>query len=78
MKTLFYCDIPYKDKADYKTYFDHEKFYIWCKTMKDNGHVVIVSEYNMPEPFEMIWSKEIKNNLNKKTVIEKLYRICKI
>ena len=44
--------------------------------MRDFGHIVFVSEYNMPDGFECVWSKEVTNSLNTtKTYkpIEKLY-----
>lgn len=58
--SVIYCDIPYRDTTDYKTEtFDYEHFYNWCKKMKSQNNVVLVSEYSMPEDeFECIWSKE--------------------
>lgn len=58
--SVIYCDIPYRNTTNYKTEtFDYEKFYAWCKKMKSQNNIVLISEYNMPEDdFECIWSKE--------------------
>jgi DNA adenine methylase len=78
--SLIYCDIPYKDTKQYSTSknFDYEKFYEWCKEMKNNGHIIFVSEYNMPDDFKCIWSKQITNAMhqtNTKKPIEKLFTL---
>ena len=78
--SLIYCDIPYKDTKQYSTSknFDYEKFYEWCKEMKNNGHTIFVSEYNMPDDFKCIWSKQITNAMhqtNTKKPIEKLFTL---
>lgn len=54
---LIYCDIPYNKKE--VGVFDHEVFYIWCKSMIQKGHTVYVSEYehNVPEGAHIVWSK---------------------
>lgn len=75
---IIYCDIPYRDTKQYSISkdFDYDKFYSWCFAMRDFGHIVFVSEYNMPDGFECVWSKEVTNSLNTtKTYkpIEKLY-----
>ena len=75
---IIYCDIPYRDTKQYSISkdFDYDKFYGWCFAMRDLGHIVFVSEYNMPDGFECVWSKEVTNSLNTtKTYkpIEKLY-----
>lgn len=58
--SVIYCDIPYRNTTNYKTEtFDYDKFYKWCKKMKSQNNVVLISEYSMPEnDFECIWSKE--------------------
>ena len=77
---LFYCDIPYKETKQYSTSknFDYEKFYDWCREMKNNGHSIFISEYQMPEDFKCVWSKETTNSLNTtKTYkpVEKLFTL---
>ena len=61
---VIYCDIPYKGTTKYKAdKFPYEEFYQWCKDMaKDN--IVLISEYNMPKVFRVIWEKEVKTSLN--------------
>lgn len=57
---VIYCDIPYKNTTEYTTgNFPYEEFYDWCREMSKNN-IVLVSEYNMPDDFECIWSKETK------------------
>ncbi|MGL4523561.1 MAG: DNA adenine methylase [Bacilli bacterium] len=65
-KTVFYCDPPYRGSKQYSTSknFDHEAFYDWCRNVAKCGHVVLVSEYNMPEDFTCIWEKEHSVNLD--------------
>ena len=80
-RTLIYCDPPYRDTTKYSgtKHFNYEKFYNWCRTMADAGHIVLISEYNMPEGFECIWEKEIKcmvdrNGNNRTNRVERLWR----
>ena len=75
---IIYCDIPYKDTKQYITSknFDHEKFWEWCRDMYNRGHKVFISEYQAPEDFVCLWSKEITNSMNNKNTykpIEKLF-----
>lgn len=78
---VIYCDPPYRGTTKYKTEeFPYEEFYQWCKNMAKNN-IVLVREYNMPNDFECIWSKETianfdsnrKSNDNKNKRIEKLF-----
>ena len=53
-------------------------FYNWCRAMKQNGHTVFVSEYNMPSDFKCVWQKEVTNAMNltlTKKPIEKLFTL---
>ena len=78
---VIYCDPPYRYTTKYTTgTFPYDEFYDWCREMsKDN--VVLVSEYNMPDDFKCIWSKETKcllssdrePNDNKNIRVEKLW-----
>ena len=63
---LIYCDIPYKDTKQYATSkdFNHDIFWQWCREMSKQGHKVFVSEYQAPEDFKCVWSKEVTNSLN--------------
>ena len=78
--SLIYCDIPYKDTKQYEFSkdFDYERFYDWCREMKEKGHTVFVSEYQMPEDFKCVWQKEVTNAMNPtitKKPIEKLWKL---
>jgi len=78
---VIYCDPPYRGTTKYKTEeFPYEEFYDWCRNMAKNN-IVLVSEYNMPNDFECIWSKETianfdsnrKSNDDKNKRVEKLF-----
>ena len=78
---VIYCDPPYRGTTKYKTEeFPYEEFYRWCRKMAKNN-IVLVSEYNMPNDFECIWSKETtanfdsnrKSNDDKNKKVEKLF-----
>lgn len=81
---VIYCDPPYKDSTKYSVAaFPYGDFYNWCKEMsKDN--IVLVSEYNMPDGFDCIWSKEVTTSVNcnrltndkKNQRVEKLF-VCR-
>lgn len=73
--SVIYCDIPYKGATQYKDKFPYDEFYNWCKSMKEQGNIVLVSEYNMPDDFDCIWEKEHKTCMDKNHTprIERLY-----
>ena len=79
---LIYCDPPYQGTTGYKTgAFDHEKFFDWCRKMKDKGNLVYVSEYAAPEDFTCVWQGEIKTSFASQrvkathTALEKLFKV---
>jgi DNA adenine methylase len=80
--SVVYCDIPYRGTTKYDAVsksFDYDKFYDWCRRLKQNGIKIFVSEYSMPEDFKCVWQKEIsmkldvKSNSNK--AIERLFTL---
>lgn len=77
--SIIYCDPPYKGTTKYKDDFDHDKFYDWCRQKHREGHQVFVSEYQMPEDFVCLWSKEVNNSLTQDTGskkgVEKLFTL---
>lgn len=78
--SLIYCDPPYRNTTGYKDKFDHDEFYIWCKTKADEGHTLFLSEYNAPlDLFECVYEKNVASNLDVnskgKRETEKLYRM---
>lgn len=79
-KSLIYCDIPYKNTKQYSISkdFDYERFYSWCREMKNQGHTIYVSEYWMPEDFTCVWKKQVKTAMNQtktKDAVEKLFKL---
>ena len=72
---VIYCDPPYKGTLKYTTDFDYDKFYKWCKEMSKNN-IVLISEYWMPEEFELIWEKKttVRIDSNKKSKDKKMER----
>lgn len=80
--SIIYCDPPYRDTTKYKQSegdFDHDTFWDWVRFMEEEGHEVYISEYNAPDDFECLWSKEVNSSLTKETgskkAIEKLFRL---
>ena len=78
--SIIYCDIPYKGTKQYATSrdFDYESFYNWCRSMKELGHKVFVSEYDAPNDFTCVWEKEVTNSMNSTITYrptERLYTI---
>lgn len=76
---VFYLDPPYKGTKVYNsvTGFDYDKFYSFCRDLSKNNWVFI-SEYEMPDDFECIWSKERKvfqksDRANAEVATEKLF-----
>ena len=52
---IVYCDPPYKNTQEYGIQFDSDAFWEWART---RNYPVYVSEYQAPEDFVSIWSKE--------------------
>ena len=72
---FIYCDPPYHGTKQYQDKFNNKEFWEWCREQIYAGNKVLVSEYNAPDDFICIWSKEMQdgmgNNSNKK--VEKLF-----
>lgn len=62
---VIYCDPPYRGTKQYITSknFPYEEFYDWCREMAKNN-IVLISEYNMPNDFECIWSKNVSTSMD--------------
>lgn len=81
--SIIYCDPPYQGTTEYKdSKFDSLKFWGWVRDMSISGHSVFVSEYNAPEDFECIWSKDLTSQLSangkcggSKVSTEKLFKL---
>ena len=80
-RSLIYCDPPYRNTEGYGFKFNHDEFDQWCRDRVKEGHYVFVSEYNMPDDFELVWSKKVRVTVNSKensmTKTEKLFRLHK-
>lgn len=73
--TIIYCDPPYEGTTKYKDDFDHVKYWNWVRKMSENN-IVLCSEYNAPEDFKCIWTKELTTTLDKNSrskTVEKLF-----
>ena len=81
-KSIVYFDPPYKNTTKYFRDFEHDFFYNYVRKLKNEGHQVFVSEYEMPSDFICIWQKEVKSSLSangkiggSKNSIEKLFTL---
>lgn len=67
--SIIYCDPPYEGTIKYKNKFNKEKFCLWLKEKKEEGHTVFISEYSMPEEFILLWEQERKSQVRRKSGI---------
>jgi DNA adenine methylase len=67
--SIIYCDPPYKNTTSPYSgdSIDYEEFWDWVRLQKLRGHRIYVSEYEAPEDFTKIWSREVNNTLNQDT-----------
>lgn len=74
-KCLIYCDPPYSNTKDYKTNFNSEEFWEWCRQMSIEGHFVMVSEYTAPSDFSVIYQKTMQDGMasENKSKTEKIF-----
>lgn len=81
--SMIYCDPPYNGTTGYSTgKFDSDKFWNYVRELS-KSHIVLISEENAPNDFEVIWEKDFKRMLdvNKDNIFtrkEKLWRIKNI
>lgn len=65
---LIYCDPPYRGTLSYKgakESFNHDKFYNDIRELSKNN-VVLVSEFNMPDDFKILFEKEQNKSFKNK------------
>lgn len=75
--SLVYCDPPYADTTKYASgAFDHVAFWAWVRE-QSQASTVFVSEFTAPEDFVPVIEFPRTNYLNRKKVVEKLWRIVK-
>jgi DNA adenine methylase len=60
---LVYCDPPYRDTLGYGTKFNHEQFWDTMREWRRNGVLVVVSEAQAPEDWQVIAEKSRKSLL---------------
>jgi hypothetical protein len=75
--SVVYCDIPYKNTAEYLREFDHNDFYQWADT---RSFPVFISEYSIDDKrFKCVYAVDKrsqlspKKELNAPDKVEKLY-----
>lgn len=73
-KSLIYCDPPYYGTEKYRAKFNTQHFCQWVKSMKNAGHIVLVSEYTNLDNWDLLWSDNITSGFGQKTN-EKLFKI---
>ena len=76
---LIYCDPPYQGTKEYDTKekFNHEEFWQWCREKSKEGHQVFISEYNAPDDFECVWSKEVKVSIRPTKTLNQTEKLFK-
>ncbi len=83
---VIYCDPPYRGTTQYDKNivgdFDHDEFWDTMREWSKNN-TVLVSEYDAPEDFEIVWEKEVKldirdKNNEKQKRTEKLFKMKNI
>lgn len=75
--SIIYCDPPYAranmNKSLYLGDFDSESFWIWAKQKVEEGHDVFVSEFDAPDNWTEVWSKEVGSLKSGQKNTEKLF-----
>jgi DNA adenine methylase len=76
---VIYCDPPYLGTTNYSCGgFDHDQFWEWVRATS-LGAVVLVSEYEAPPDFTVIWEKSVTTSMRGKEGnfrrVEKLFRL---
>lgn len=62
--SIVYCDPPYASTTKYRSHFNHDEFWDWCRTKSKAGHSVFISEYNAPKDFKCVWEKDAKTTFS--------------
>ena len=70
--SVIYCDPPYKETGTYLDDFDHEKFYSWLKSLKQQ---VFISEYQMPDDFYEVFSIKKRVTFSQKQSTQKVEKL---
>ena len=76
---IVYADPPYANTTNYSLgKFDSEEFWEYMRKLSKE-HIVLISEQNAPDDFEVIWEQELRRTLdvnkdNNFKVTEKLFK----
>ena len=70
--SVIYCDPPYKETGTYLNDFDHEKFYSWLRSLKQQ---VFISEYQMPSDFYEVFSIKKRVSFSQKQNTQKVEKL---
>ena len=70
--SVIYCDPPYKETDSYLDDFDHEKFYSWLRSLKQQ---VFISEYQMPNDFHEVFSIKKRVSFSQKQNTQKVEKL---
>lgn len=70
--SVIYCDPPYVNTNTYLDEFDHEKFYSWLRSLKQQ---VFISEYQMPSDFYEVFSIKKRVSFSQKQNTQKLEKL---
>ena len=60
---VIYCDPPYKGTTGYKDAIDYDAYWEWVRYISKDNYV-LCSEYEAPDDFECIWSKDLTTTLD--------------
>ena len=55
--SIVYCDPPYYNRTkghNYKDAFDHSVFWNWVRKMVSKGHLMLITEYTIPDDFKVV------------------------
>lgn len=78
---VIYCDPPYSGTTGYKTErpWDAARFWSRVRGWARSGHIVFVSEYQAPDDFVEVWSKNVRvqaginTRMGEKRNVERLF-----
>jgi len=76
---IIYCDPPYKGTKPYHCdkQFDHDAFWDWVR-LQSQSNRVYVSEYQAPDDFESVWSKDTAVHMKREGKIRSVEHLFKI
>lgn len=71
---VIYCDPPYAEGIGYSEIFDTDMFWDWVR-IQSRDNYVFVSEYEAPDDFKCIWSKDVKTHMNNRGKLPKVEKL---